>query len=260
LPYINVNQSKVFYFDNKIGGIPVVFIHGFLGSSLDWINQFCYFNPKYHLILLDLPGFGSSDKPRDNYSIEFFSSIVYSVLTAFAYNKIILVGHSLGGMIAQHIASNHPKLVKKLILISATYSFSSSFCDKINLLFVNIIFKFFYKKFLKSVINRIISKREESKKFRTFYNKALNLPKHVILSTFKNMTLRCNLKSNLSHISAPTLIIHGTNDKIILSSMVNTMNTLISSSEMIEINAAPHRLMIENHEKVNRILDTFIIE
>ncbi|MFX0075476.1 MAG: alpha/beta fold hydrolase, partial [Candidatus Hermodarchaeota archaeon] len=118
MPFVNINQIKLFYIENKIKGIPLLFIHGWLGSSLEWIYQFNYFNSRRHILILDLPGFGKSDKPIANYSIDFFSKLVIAFLKHLGYREAILIGHSLGGLIAQNITIQNPTLVKKLILIS----------------------------------------------------------------------------------------------------------------------------------------------
>jgi len=258
LSYINIDHLKISVIDNKKCGIPLLFLHGFLGSSIDWIHQYYFYNNKYHILLIDLPGFGNSDKPIKEYSIEFFCSLILSLLRVLKYDEIILIGHSLGGMIAQQIAIFKPHLVKKLILINTTYSFSKSLFDKIKLLVVNLFFKFFYKKFLGSIIHKINSTNADNKKIRIQYKKALRLPKQVILKTFKNMTLKSNFEKYLPQISAPTLIIYGTNDKIISNSMIEKMNYLIPSSKIINVKNASHRIMFENYNRVNKIIDDFI--
>jgi len=257
LPYININQLNLFYFENKIRGTPLLFIHGWIGSSLEWIYQLNYFNSREHIIILDLPGFGKSDKPNTKYSIEFFTKLILDFLNLLGYNEAILIGHSLGGLIAQNITIQNLKLVKKLILISTT-AISQPFKNKFFLFWVNIIFRLTYTNFLKNTIKRINSTKDENREFRKLYKNALEIPKSVVLSTFKNMTSKFNLNEKLSVISQPTLIIYGTEDKIISKSMIINLGNLIPNSEIILIENSPHRVMVENHVRVNKIIDDFI--
>jgi 3-oxoadipate enol-lactonase len=255
---LDINHLKIFLLDNKKDGIPLVFIHGFLGNMGDWFYQYLHFNPVKHTIFMDLPGFGRSNKPAINYSLQFYTSIILSTLEALSYDKIYLIGHSFGGMIGQQIAITKPRLVKKLILIDTTYGFYDSFTEKIKIFFINMFFKINYKAFLRAIIRQILSNSMEKNKFKTYYRRALALPKEVLLSTFKNMTLKSNIKNQLSKICAQTLIIHGSRDIIIEKSMVSELNRLIPSSQLINIKNGPHKTMSINHSEVNQIIDDFI--
>ena len=257
MPYININQLNIFYFENKIRSTPLLFIHGWLGSSLEWIYQFNYFNSREHIIILDLPGFGKSDKPNTKYSIEFFTKLILDFLNLLGYNEAILIGHSLGGLIAQNITIQNPKLVKILILISTT-AISQPTKNKFLLFWVNTIFKLVYANFLKNTIKRINSTKDENREFKRQYKNALKIPKSVVLNTFSNMTSKFNSNEKISEISQPTLIIYGTEDKIISKSMIINLGNLIPNSEIILIENSPHRVMVENHVRVNKIIDDFI--
>ena len=258
MPFITVNQLKIFYIENKILGTPLLFIHGWLGSSLEWIYQYNYFNSKEHIIILDLPGFGNSNKPKTKYSIEFFTKHILDFIKLLGYNEIILIGHSLGGIIAQNIIIQKPTLVKKLILISTAATFSQSIKNKITLFWVNLIFKLTYKNFLKNIIKQIFSIKSENREFKRLYNNTLKIPKSVVLSTFKNMTSKFNLNKELSKIFQPTLLIYGNKDRIISKSSIKNLGDSIPNSEIHIIENSPHRVMVENYIEVNKIINDFI--
>ncbi|MFX1496010.1 MAG: alpha/beta fold hydrolase [Promethearchaeota archaeon] len=258
MPFVSITNLKIFYSENTIQGIPILFIHGWLGSSNEWIYQICYFNSKRHIIILDLPGFGKSSKPNTKYSIEFFSNQILEFLKIIGYNEVILVGHSLGGMIALNIAIKNKDLVKKLILISTSASFTSSYKDKIILFLVNLIFKILYKKFLKSIVHQIVSNTNDNTEFKKLYLNALKLPKSIVLSTFKNMTRKYHLYNKNLIVHQSTLIIYGNKDKIIDKSMLNNLKDLIPNSEMIVIDNGTHRVMVDNHKEINELIEKFI--
>ncbi|MFW9818169.1 MAG: alpha/beta fold hydrolase [Candidatus Thorarchaeota archaeon] len=258
MPFINVNQLDIFYYDNKLEGMPIVFIHGWLGSSLEWKYQLGHFNLKKHIILIDLPGFGKSGKPNKDYSIDFYTKQLSDFIKLLGYNEIILIGHSLGGLIAQNICFKYPKLVKKLILISSTTAFSQSTNEKFIGFWVNILFKLFYKTFLKNVIGKIISPENKSKEFKKLYKNSLKLPKVVVLSIFKNMTYKFKLKKEQFKISQPTLLIYGGEDKIISKSRFSQLDDLIPISELVIIDNGSHRTMYDNHVEVNELIEEFV--
>ena len=79
-----------------------------------------------------------------------------------------------------------------------------------------------------------------------------------LLSTFNNMTFKFKSNENISDIFQPTLIIYGTEDKIISKTKIITLGNLIPKSEIYLIENSPHRVMVENHERVNKLIDDFI--
>lgn len=238
-------------------GIPLLFIHGWLGSSLEWIYQFSYFNSRQHVIFLDLPGFGKSDKPNTKYSIDFFTRVIIDFLKQLGYDEVILIGHSLGGLIVQNITIEYPDLVKKLILIS-TSAISQPKNKKFMLFWVNLIFKLAYASFLKSTIKRINSTEDETREVRRQYKNAVTIPKSVVLNTFKHMTSKFKVNEKLFKLSHPTLVLYGTEDRIISKSEIVTLGNLIPNSEVVIIDNSPHRVMVKNYERVNKLISEFV--
>ncbi len=73
---------------------------------------------KFHIITPDSIGFGMSDKPELNYDIDDHSEELAKALLRDISQPVILVGHSMGAMIALRIAKHHPDLIEKLVLIN----------------------------------------------------------------------------------------------------------------------------------------------
>ena len=68
------------YVDDQGKGIPLVLIHGFLGSSKMWIPQVNFFKNYFRVITLDLPGFGKSNKAKSYNNIQ---SIAHLLVKCF---------------------------------------------------------------------------------------------------------------------------------------------------------------------------------
>lgn len=101
----------------------LLFIHG-LGSSSDrWLDiPQALSLTGVHTIVLDLPGFGESDKPSTDYTIDYFVKVVLSFMHQLGLDdcKTSLIGHSLGGYIAAQLAADRTDLVDKLVLIDTS--------------------------------------------------------------------------------------------------------------------------------------------
>jgi pimeloyl-ACP methyl ester carboxylesterase len=78
---------------------------------------------KYHVIAIDLPGFGGSDKPSIDYTVEEFADYLDGFIDAKQLQKPSLLGHGLGGMIAMCYGLQHPEKIDKLILVDSFGAF-----------------------------------------------------------------------------------------------------------------------------------------
>ena len=116
-----INGVEVYYRESGNKNNPsLFFIHGFLGSSYDWIEMIRYYDDNYHVIAIDLPGFGASEKSLDyNYSRENQADTVIELIKSLQLKDVTLVGHSMGGMISLMSAYKEPNLIKELVLIGS---------------------------------------------------------------------------------------------------------------------------------------------
>ncbi|WP_154224707.1 alpha/beta hydrolase [Marinicella rhabdoformis] len=94
----------------------IVFLHGLGATHRYWIDGIEKFNKDYHVILLDLLGFGESPKPWQNYTIEKHLDAINDVLNS--HKPFILVGHSLGAVLSISYSEIYTKHVNGLILLS----------------------------------------------------------------------------------------------------------------------------------------------
>lgn len=97
-------------------GTPIVLVHGLGSSSDDWLATSRRLARRYHVVLVDLPGHGESDMPEP-FSLERAVASLDQALASIPGGPPILVGHSLGGLIAAAEAIDHPERVRGLVLV-----------------------------------------------------------------------------------------------------------------------------------------------
>lgn len=100
-------------------GRNILCIHGLTANSRCWDILAETLTPKYRLLAMDLRGRGLSEKPPSGYSIAQHAKDVLSILDDLRLDKITIMGHSLGAIIAMYFAAEHPERVDRLILIDA---------------------------------------------------------------------------------------------------------------------------------------------
>jgi len=109
--------GNLFVSDGGAGGIPVVFLHSFGGSTKHWENQLEHLRAERRAIAIDLRGHGQSQAPDNyQYDIDALASDLSAVVDSLKLNKFILVGHSQGGATAIAYAGRHPERIAGLLL------------------------------------------------------------------------------------------------------------------------------------------------
>jgi pimeloyl-ACP methyl ester carboxylesterase len=100
-------------------GSAVLFIHG-LGSSgyMEWRHNLEPSALRHRVFAPDLPGYGRTEKPRARYTIPYFARFIERYMDSRGIHSASVVGASLGGRIALEVALDHPRLVRKLVLVN----------------------------------------------------------------------------------------------------------------------------------------------
>ncbi|HUX20578.1 MAG TPA: alpha/beta hydrolase [Spirochaetia bacterium] len=99
------------------GASPMLLVHGWLGSSYDFVPLMERLTPGVRAIAVDLPGCGRSQKTGIQFTPAYFVDFLADFIRTLKLGPIILVGHSMGGAIAVNFAVRNPNLVEKLVLI-----------------------------------------------------------------------------------------------------------------------------------------------
>jgi pimeloyl-ACP methyl ester carboxylesterase len=101
--YFSVDDFNVHYKEFGEGDKTLVFIHGWGCDLNTWKYQFDHFKDQYHLVLIDLPGYGQSDKTEKDYSIDFFAQSVLEIISDLQITKPVLIAHSMGLPVAMEV-------------------------------------------------------------------------------------------------------------------------------------------------------------
>jgi pimeloyl-ACP methyl ester carboxylesterase len=107
--------------DQKGSGDPaLVFLHYWGGSSRTWKYVTAALSKSYRTVAIDHRGWGESDSPAAGYSIADHADDAAGVIDALGLRRYVVVGHSMGGKVAQSLASRQPKGLVGLVLVGSS--------------------------------------------------------------------------------------------------------------------------------------------
>ena len=257
-------QSKVDSFGtsyslNKINEEnPIVFIHGVGLTKEIWEPQINFFKD-YNTLTYDLLGHGKTPLNKSRLSFEDFSDQLFNLIHELNFNKIHLVGFSLGALIARHFSVKHNDRLSSLIIHASIYKRTEEQKRVVQ------------NRFEVAKINRPASKQSTIRRWLSedFLKKNPNVYKKIYSILEKNNRadfLKCyeifvnyiDDDSMLKKIKVNTLITTGENDVGSTPEMSKNLSKIIPGSKFIEIKRGKHLCSIECASDVNIIFKKFI--
>lgn len=259
--YIPLNDSKVHYKEYGQGEKSLVFIHGWGCDLNTWKFQFDYFKNKYHLVLIDLPGYGQSDKLEQGYTIDLFAQSVSAVIRDLEIKNPVLVAHSMGLPVAIEVLEQLN--TEKAILVNIDGVYFDFPTDSI----ANNQYKEGLTEFVKMFKGE--NYRQNVEQFAKSFITALT-PEDIrsyILSTMTETPQEVGYPSMKSLIDQkywdkkihknPMISIYA-NTVELAADNENVLRTQFPNLTYIELDSVNHFLMMEKPKKVNELLERFI--
>lgn len=239
------------YIEKYGSGKPIVFSYGWLDDCSIWSSQIDAFAKNNTKIIYDHRGHGLSDKPKGDYSIKELSDDLYSLIEELRLEKTIIVGFSLGGMVALRFAIEHPDRIIKLVLVGTTAKMALT-------MHIIRILKYIlpYK-----TIARIVCKRKFYKPSKQIIedalSRAMKVDRYVAYKCLNEFTKNYDIRDMISLIKVPTLIVVGEKDKLNLKAS-KYLNRKIKNSELRIVSGSGHTVMVEKPDEFNHIVGNFI--
>lgn len=239
---MNIDGLNINYLDfgNKKGD-AIVLLHGW-GQNISMMQMLGEpFKDKYRIIVVDFPGFGGSDEPKEVMGVDGYTKIVEKLLNKLNVKNPILIGHSFGGRVSVKFASRND--VKKLILLSPALRSHDKKGLKTKVL-----------KFLKTVpgIKNLESWAKDHIGSRD-YRAASPIMKKVLVETVNE-----DLSSDAKKIKAPTILIYGDLDSEVPEEDTKEYEKLIPDCGLILYEGCTHFAYLERLGQTVSIIRNFI--
>jgi len=257
---LETNGMNIFYFEaGKKNEKTILMIHG-LGDEADtWRHVIQPLAERFHVIAMDLPGFGRSDKPATKYSPGFFKYAIIELMDALSLNKVILMGSSLGAILAQDLTLTHEDRVEGLILVDGgLLQIESMGGWSFRLMLLPLIGEWLYTRLRKdpqaafnslgNVYSDLAGLPEPDRTFLfTRVNKRVwsDGQRRAYFSTLRKLTAyvlnqQSTLPDKLFYLETPTLVIHGQNDSLFPEVNARGIANVQPVAQLITINGSGH--------------------
>jgi len=242
-----------------------VFLHGFAGSSADWDLLVKELRKFGNCLLIDIPPFGMSEKRIDfDYSDANLIKTILLLLDMLEIKKFSLIGHSMGGNLAIQIASTVPDRIEKLVLVSAAYiplerddsrlvevlkngnRFWIGNLEDENLsTILNLGLKTY--PMIRTIYSNLVPNLDRVRQVHLdrLFAQNVFLPAEVLIKFSKDKIEQPPLGFDLGKISAETLIIYGSNDKITPPVLGEYLSRKIKNSRLELIDGEGHLPMLD---------------
>jgi pimeloyl-ACP methyl ester carboxylesterase len=115
--FAKLDGAKIHYVNYGKGSDALVLIHGWTMNVDNWRDQIQDFASRYHVIAIDLPGHGQSDKPPVSYSMDYFARAVEAVMKDAKAKRAVLVGHSMGTPVARQFYRKYPQKTLAIVVV-----------------------------------------------------------------------------------------------------------------------------------------------
>ena len=237
-------------------GFPLVFVHGFTTTSEFWREQTEEFSKAYRVIRINLPGHGASPALMSRgYCIEDFVEDVDRVFRELSIEKAILIGLSMGGIVAQKFALKYRHLLKALVLADTTAHGIGP--DATDDAFFAVADKQGCKKAVQDLSDISFTSSASAAMLEWARREVIQTPEFVARAAVRSLN-DADARGSLSQIKVPTLVIAGEEDRVTPPQDSEILAKGISDSTLSLIPGAGHFSMLDNPVAFNLILRTFL--
>ena len=254
-------------------GTPIAFIHGLSGRWPNWLEQLAALSARHRVIAMDLPGFGHSPMPAQPISMALYAELVAGVLDELGVERSVLVGNSMGGLIASELAIAQPQRVERLVLVSSA-GISTQREPTAAMRFTALSG---LDRGLAAGAGLIAARADAVARHRKLRNTGLALVvrhpsrlepaiaselirgagKPGLLGALESM-LADDLRSRLDQILCPTLIVWGERDRMLPVRDSEVFASLIPDARLVIFEDTGHMAMLERPAAFNALLEDFL--
>ena len=263
------SQNTVNYVDLGSGSPAIVFVHGLSGSWQNWLENLPHFSKSHRVIALDLPGFGASELPPWEVTVESYARQLVGFCDELEAEDCIAVGNSLGGFIAAEAAIREPERFEKLVLVSAAGISHARMRRqpaetgaRMAAAMAPLTLKLQKRSFLRPRLRNSI--------FRSIFHRPHELGRELLWEQWVHGAgppgflpavqglVGYDITDRLEDVKVPTLVVWGRNDRIVPPNDAFGWMKHLGNAELEVFDRCGHLPQLERPVRFNRLLEEFL--
>lgn len=274
---IITNDIRIHYVTQGTGSL-VVLLHGFPEFWYSWRHQIPFLaSLGYTVVAPDLRGYNDSDKPTKGYNVSTLLRDIVGLIKGLGYEKAVIIGHDWGGVLAWAFAMRYPQMTEKLIGLNApppwTYAREMRAWKQMRKSWYVLFFQLpWLPEYLlgrnhAAMIARIlrgsaVQKSAFPPEALQRYREAMSKPGALTASLNYYRALVRHPRANSSlfsaTVSAPTLLIWGTQDIALDIAMTHGLEQWVPNIQVKHIPDSGHWVQQEKPDLVNQYIEEFL--
>jgi 3-oxoadipate enol-lactonase len=261
MPIARIGRYEINYADEG-KGTPIVFIHGLAGDLSAWLPQTKALGGQYRVVTFDNRGAGKSTQIDEPVSTVDLARDTIGLMDSLGISNAHIVGRSMGGAIAQHIALERPDLVRTLVLCASfakldplgrrvlinmreVLEWRGNWGDHARHSIQNFVGHAFYNR-----------EQEQIRTIEALIGGERRLPACYIRQNWA--CLEHDTLDRLAEINCPTLIMGGVNDPICSPTCTQWMSERLPHSRTVMFDGCSHFFLMENSKRFMAELEAWL--
>jgi pimeloyl-ACP methyl ester carboxylesterase len=258
--------QMVVYEAGRGRGHPLLLVHGIGQSGAgDWRESVAWLKETHHVVAVDLPGFGASDKANVLYSPGNYVRVLKHVADRFLERPFVLVGHSMGAVVSLRYAASYPQEVARLVVIDAPGILHRNSVTTQFLAFLGMEFVPPWLDPLQQLLGlarRVLAPLERLRLDPRVVLESPELRASVLggdpVKIAGLAVVSENLASDLPEIGAETLLLWGAEDRLAPRRTGHVLALKLPHARLEIVPGAGHTPMLEAPQEFRRLLEPFL--
>ncbi|MGD8555045.1 MAG: alpha/beta fold hydrolase [Anaerolineales bacterium] len=269
--YVKVGDVNTRYWSMGEQGSNLVMIHGLGGFAETWVENVAALAHRHRVYVLDLVGFGRSDKPPISYSIENLALFLRDFMATQEIENATLMGNSMGGAVALQFTLLHPEQVEALVLVSSA-GFGTGVPWMVRVATMPVLGELLLRptrRAAKWIMKGVLydpDRIPDSVLDVGFETLSTPPARRAILKTVRSMIrvhagdmqAYASLQEALSRLNTPTLIVWGSEDSVLPVEHAHIANQTLPNTILQVYDRCGHMPQVERAEEFNALVLDFM--
>lgn len=263
MPHVTVEDGTLISYalGGRRDGEPLLMVHGLGADSRGWAMQKRALGSRFRLVMVDNRGVGRTDRAEGPYDLEVMAADAIAALDHAGYGSAHVLGASMGGIISQVIGVRHPERVRSLMLAcTACRHFSwrrellAEWSDQAQ--------AYGMREFVRRNLKWMVGPRSLRRTWPAMAilgPLAFNVPVASFVAQIDAiLSIEDSLRSELVDVTAPTLVLCGSQDVLTTQGDSEEIASLIPGAELAVVRGGAHLFMVEQAGSFNRTVNDFL--